>query len=342
MVLSFKKHHLFAVLLLIILASNITLYHTSFGRSIIPANSSGVVLGSMLDIILFCPILLMLYLKKMTIKHAIIFFAAGCIAVRFIIPLQHLEPFKAVSYIGFAIEGAFILFELALLAAFIRYVPRILKSVRSDQRPLLYSFTDAIRAHTSRNPIVQIFCSEMLVFYYALFSWKKPIPTGITLYKNSSLLAFQIMMIHAIIIETIGIHYWLHSKMPLLSIILLVLNIYSVVFFLADIQALRLTPVHVTKDAMYLSLGMIKRAKVEFANIEEIIDDPQILQQKPSKDTLDFVARDFETVHPQIILKMKTPQKAVLAMGMEKQFNYVAIKCDQIEELKRILSEKIA
>lgn len=149
------------------------------------------------------------------------------------------------------------------------------------------------------------------------------------------------MMIHAIVIETIGIHYWLHDKAAILSIVLLLLNVYSVVFFLADLQALRLNPVYANNSAVYLSLGLMKRAKIDYSNVECMIDDSSILESKLSKDTIDFVIRDFEKVYPDFILKMKTPQKVVLFMGIEKNYNYVAVKSDSPSELKERIKDNV-
>ena len=187
------------------------------------------------------------------------------------------------------------------------------------------------------NLIIQIIRAELLVFYYAISSWRSPIPNGITVYKKSSFIALQVMLIHAIIVTTLRIHYWLHDKAPLLSIILLVLNIYSLLFFLGDMQALRLNPIYATNNSIYISLGLMKRTEIHYTNIEAIIDEPEILQKKLSKNTVDFMIRDFEKVYPDIILKMKKPQKVTLFMGREKEFDFVAIRSDYPEQLKQLI-----
>ena len=221
-----------------------------------------------------------------------------------------------------------------LLITFVRYVPRILSTIKESKLPVLFSFSHAVNKYVQHNPIIQMLCSELLMFYYAFASWKGVAPTGITMYKKSSFIAFQIMMIHAIVVETLGVHYWLHTKAPIVSIVLLVVNIYSILFFLADLQALRLNPIHCTSNSFYISLGLMKRAKIDYANIEAIIEEPEILQSKLSKNTIDFVLRDFEKVYPDIILKMKSPQKVTLFMGIEKQYDFIAIKSDAPLELK--------
>lgn len=336
-----KAKPIWLVMLLLVLSSNFLLYQTSFGTGLLPEKTKLVVLGSLVDLIIVAPIFMMLYLNKFTIKTTIMLSALGCVLLRFFIPSSLLEPFETITWIGIMAEGCLIVLELLLIVTFVRYMPKIIDEIKQSCLPVLFSFSHAADRYVKNQPIIQIICSESLMFYYAFASWKNVPRSGITLYKKSSYVAFQLMMIHAIVIETIGIHYWLHDKAPLLSIVLLALNIYSVIFFLADVQALRLNPIYSDKDAIYLSLGLMKRTKIEYSNVECIIEDPAVLEQKLSKDTIDFVLRDFEKVYPDFIIKMKTPQKAVLFMGLEKEYNYVAVKSDFPSELKELINTTI-
>ncbi|MGE7921475.1 beta-carotene 15,15'-monooxygenase [Viridibacillus sp. NPDC093762] len=329
-----KAKPMWIIMLVLIFSSNFMLYQTSIGSKILPEETQSIVLGSMLDLIILLPLFIMLYHNKFTVKSAIILSALGCILIRFLIPSSLLEPYETITWIGIVVEGCIILLELFLIITFIRYMPKILNEVKRSNLPVVFSFSQAVEHYVRNNPIIQMICSELLMLYYAFSSWKNTAPIGITMYKKSSFIAFQIMMIHAIIVETLGVHYWLHEKAPILSIILLVLNIYSVIFFLADLQALRLNPIHFTNESFYLSLGLMKRAKIDYSNVECMIEDSTILERKLSKDTIDFVIRDFEKVYPDLILKMKTPQKVTLFMGIEKEYNYVAIKTDAPIELK--------
>lgn len=332
-----KKHNVWLAFLLLVLASNYMLYNTSFGLSIIKGESQGVVVGSMIDFVLVMPVLFMLYKRKFTVKQTILLAATGCIAARFIIPMEYLKPFVAVTWVGFAIEGALVLLEVLLLVTLVRYMPQILKDVRESALPDLFSFAKSVEVRVPKHPIIQIICAEFLMFYYAFASWKRKPKMGLTLHQNSSYLAFQIMIIHAIVIETMGIHWWLHEKSMILSIILLLFNIYSIVFFVADMQAVRLNPVYVKNDRFYLSLGLMKRAEICFADIEEIIEDKEILEGKLSKDTMDFVARDFGEAYPQFILNMKEPIDVTFMLGIKKQYKKVAIKADQVQEFRNML-----
>ncbi|MGG0239151.1 beta-carotene 15,15'-monooxygenase [Bacillus rhizoplanae] len=336
-----RGKYIWLLLLFAIFCSNYMLYHTHIGNNLLPPKTNGVVLGSLLDLVIMLPLLFMLYSKKFSVKTAIILSATGCILARFLIPNHLLEPFVSITWAGIVVEAALIIFEIILIVTFVRYMPKIVRKVKMSALPVVFSFPHAIDEYVKKNLIIHVICSEAMMFYYAFFSWKKAPPTGITLYKSSSYIAFQMMMIHAIVIETLGFHWWLHDKSMVISIILLVLNMYSVIFFLADIQAIRLNPIYINNGSMFLSLGLLKRTEIQFENIECIIEDPAILKSKLSKDTIDFIVRDFEKVYPDMILKMKKPVRATLFMGIQKEYSQIAIRSDNPTQLKEIILNKI-
>ncbi|UDK97411.1 beta-carotene 15,15'-monooxygenase [Lysinibacillus sphaericus] len=334
-----KKQNIWMAFLVVVLISNYSLYNTGLGMSILPAETAGVVFGSLLDFIVVIPVLFMLYKRKFSIKYAIVLAATGCIAARFIIPMDHLQPYVAVTWAGFAIEGALIVTELLFVTTLVYYLPKIIADVRASSLPDIFSFPQAVEKHAPKYRIIQMLCTDLLVLYYGFASWKRKERAGLTLHKNSSYIAFQIMMIHAIVIETIGIHWWLHEKSMLLSILLLIINIYSVLFFIADMQAIRLNPIYATSDSLYLSLGLMKRATIRFDAIAKVEENPELLKEKLSKDTIDFIARDFGEAYPHMILQMKEPVEVTFMLGLKKRYNKVAIKVDQVQELRDILRQ---
>jgi hypothetical protein len=315
---------------------------------VLPEETKWVILGSFIDLAIVSPLLVLAIYKKrnFTIKRFIFLMAGGVILARIIIPTKYFEPFVAISYIGIAMEGLLVLFELSLLFMLVRYMPAIIRQVRMSDKGLLFSFPAAIEEKVHKHAILQIVASEILMFYYAFSSWRKKTPIGeeyFTLHRKSSLVAFQIMMIHAIIIETIGFHWWLHDKSILLSILLLILNIYTVIFFLGDIQSVRLNPVKVTDYYLYLSLGLAKKMALSLDDISSITMDQTLLEEKiNTKTTIDFIARDFETVHPHMILELKKPCLATLFLGKEKTYTRVALRMDDSIQFYEMLREHIA
>ncbi|MFD3449530.1 hypothetical protein ACFDTO_33670 [Microbacteriaceae bacterium 4G12] len=339
-----SRHIVWLFFFVLVLGSNFALYHFPLGAQLLPADANGVVLGSMLDLTIIAPVLFLAWRRKLNWKNLMMMMAGGLIVARFMIPMEYLAPFTALTSVGFVVEGLFLLLEVLLLVTLFKYLPEIIRTVKKSSLPLLFSFSHAVEEKVKKHPLIQVVCSEMLMFYYAFGSWKqkpKQKENTVTLYKNSSFMAFQLMMIHAIVIETLGIHWWLHDKSFILSIILFVINVYSVILFLGNIQAVRLNPLQFEHDRMYLSLGLMKRMEIGWEDIEEVIDDPTILEQKLSETTIDFVARDFETVYPHVILKLKRPVEATLLMGIKRQYEQVAIRVDDVGTFKEMLRQKV-
>lgn len=338
-----QRNFLF-ILLLLVVGSNISLYHTSFGLSLLQQEPNGVVIGSMIDLALVSPILFIAWKRMWSWKNIVIGIASGLVLARFLIPIEYLEPFEAVTWAGFAVEGVLLIVEVSLIVIFFKYMPKIIRSAKNSSLPLTFSFANAVDKHAGSAFIIKVICSELLMFYYAFASWRKKFqlqPNQFTLHQKTSMIAFQVMVIHAIIFETVGIHWWLHEKSIVISLILLIFNLYSVFIFLADIQALRLNPLQITSEGIHVSLGLMKRMEIKWTEIEAVIEDTEQLQQKPSKKTIEFIARDFEKVYPDVILKLKQPVKAHLIMGIEKEFEQVSIKVDEPQQFIAKLKEEL-
>ncbi|MBK3495697.1 beta-carotene 15,15'-monooxygenase [Viridibacillus sp. YIM B01967] len=341
------KSYIWMALLVLVLSTNFALYRTPLSGIILQEETKAVILGSLLDLAIVIPLLILAIDRKnkFTIKRFIMLMAGGLIFAKLLIPAHHLEPFVAFSYVGFAIEGSVVLLELSLIGLLFILMPAVMREVRTYDEDLLFAFPKAVQQKVSKKRIVQMIVSDLLMYYYAFASWKKPIPVAsntFTLHKKSSLLAFQIMLIHAIVIETIGIHWWLHEKSMVLSIILLVLNVYTVIFFLGDIQAVRLNPVRLKEQKLYLSLGLAKQMELSIDDIESITIDQEELEKKlDSKTAIEFVARDFEVVHPHVILELKKPCTASILLGFKKQYSRVAIRLDDPATFKQALQQHL-
>src|SRR5699024_12134853 len=137
--------------------------------------------------------------------------------------MEYLAPYVAVTWVGFAIDGTIVLFEVFLLVLLVKRFPRAVRHVKSSSYSTIFSFSDVIEKQVSSKLIIKIICTEILMFYYAFGSWGKKLTAErentFTLHKNSSLIALYMMAIHSILLETIAVHWWLHSKFPVISII---------------------------------------------------------------------------------------------------------------------------
>lgn len=329
-----SKSPFLLVLLLLVLSTNLALYRLPLPVLPAPADATGVILGSLFDFSIVAPLLLLAMTRKkgFTVKRFITFMVLGIVAARFIIPAAYFEPFKFVPYVAIGMEGIIVLAELGLIFLLLKHMPRIIRDIKSSEEGPLFSFAALVEKRVGSHLLIKIISAEILMFYYAFASWKKrPFVGGnrFTMHTKTSYIAFQVMIIHAIVVETFGIHWWLHGKSLILSIVLLVLNVYSVIFFIGDIQALRLNPLIVDDKKIRISLGLGKRMTIPLDEIAHIAwGDEAANENLKAKGIVDFIVRDLEAVTPQCVITFKRPLKATLFLGFEKEFTKAALRVD--------------
>ncbi len=338
-----SKSPFLLLLLILVLSANLALYRLPISILPAPSDATWVIIGSLIDFSIVAPLLILAMTRKkgFTVKRFFSFMVLGIVAARFIIPTAYFAPFKFLAYTAVAVEVIIVLAEVGLIFILLKHIPRIIRDVKSSGEGPLFTFPTAVEKRVGRHPLVRIISAETIMFYYAFASWKKHPTVGenrFTLHTQTSFIAFYIMLIHALVIETFGIHWWLHDKSLILSIVLLVLNVYSVIFFIGDIQAVRLNPLIVDDKQIRVSLGLGKRMVIPLAEIENIAwADEAANENLKAKGIIDFIARDFEEVTPQCVITFKQPLKATLFLGFEKSFLKAAIRVDDPVRFRQLL-----
>lgn len=324
----------FAFLLLVLL-SNFLLYRPQVQDLFSIQLNSGAAIGSLIDLTIVAP-LLVYATFKITVKQTIGLMVGGLVIARLVIPYEFFAPFSGLLYLGIAFETFFILAELSLIFLVIYKIPTIKAHMTKMNTSAFYSLIPSVKEAVTKNFLIRVMVSELLMFYYALFTWKKKAPSHsnvITLHKKTSYIAFNIMLIHAIIIETIGLHWWLHDKSAILSLVLLIFNIYSVLYFLADIQVTRLHPAEIKEGKLYIAQGLSSRIIVPLHVIKEVEWGAKITD----KSILRFMYRDIESIEPQALIHLHTPVEVTMLMGKEKKVTMFAIRVDEPQKLKDLL-----
>lgn len=330
-----RKANLTLAFLLLVLTTNFLLYQPGVQEFLTLQLTSGAVIGSLIDLTIVAPLLVRVAFK-ISIKQTIALMVSGLVIAMFLVPVELYAPYKEVLYIGLAAEGILLFAELALIFVVIRKASVIRSCMIKMNEEPIYSLLPSIEKVATKNVFIRILISEFLMFYYAFFSWKKIIPRHsgvVTMHEKTSAIAMNIMLIHAIAIETIGLHWWLHEKSLILSLILLILNIYTVIFFVADIQITRLHPLEIKNDKLYITQGLTARIIVPLPMIKEV----EWITTLPGKDALQFMYKDFEKVEPQVVIHLHEPIEATMFMGMKKSVTEFAIRVDEPEKLKELL-----
>jgi hypothetical protein len=341
---------LYVILASLILATNYILYRTPiFGP--VP---EGAVIGSLLDLLIILPLLtyFMIIRKRYSLKYMGIVIFAGFAAAYFIVPQQHLSDYPFLPYLLIVSEGAFLLVELYIAYTVITRLPKLLKEYKtlaSRNSFFLFNIRKAVETSLPDNTAARIFVTEFSMFHYSLFSWKVKVQIDhgmtFTYHKKTSVNAVYIMIIHAIAIESVGLHYFLHSWNPVVSYILLILNIYGILFMLAELQATRLTPFLLTEDHLLLQTGFSSSMHLPLSNIKEIkrYDGPEKFSRKEQKGLFDARVPDLIQEKPMFEILLYEPQDVHFIYGLKRKANRIVLNVDEPDvfyhELQRSLPE---
>lgn len=337
----------FISLLTLVVGSNILLYQLDMMQPL----SKEVALGSLVDFLIVVPLITYFFIirKRYSLKYLLLVLLAGYGTAWLIIPQGYLASYSFVKYILFAGEGALFLLESYIVFKLMTKMPAIIKFYQSNSvefSTFPYRLEQAFTRYLKPNRFLEIISSEITMFYYSLFSWrKKPLQSGLvfTSHKKTSAIAVYVMLIHALILESVGFHFLLHSWNEIVAIIALVLNLYTLLIFLAEIQAIRLTPFIITNQHLYLQVGIMKQLIVPIEEIKSIhyYEGPEKLSKEEEKIVFDACMPDFMREKPAIEIELYSPQETKMMYGFKKKVTKVHLRPDEPHMFFETLKTKI-
>lgn len=345
--ISRKRKSIWIGLVVIIALSN----YLAYALPIVPAVPKEMVIGSLFDFLIVIPVITYFFIirKRYSLKYLFPVVIAGYIAAKFIIPSDYFQSFSFVTYILIAGELAFLCLELFILYKIARALPKIIrcyKQYKNEYPSFAFAIDKAFEDTLKRSTVVDVIVSECKLLYYALFSWRTKMPESqhvFSYHKKTGAIPFYIMLIHATLIESIGFHYLLHQWNEIVAWILLVVNIYGILYFLAEIQALRTNPYIITETEIIIQVGFGKKIVVPFSKIEEItFYKGAAVTKEEEKEVFEATVMEFIKEPATFEMKLKEPLTAQLLYGFTKTVNRVHINVDDERRFYEAIVEKIA
>ncbi|MDE7553988.1 hypothetical protein NGF20_25435, partial [Bacillus tropicus] len=190
---------------------------------------------------------------------------------------------------------------------------------------------------------IDIIVTECKLIYYAFLSWREKVPEGESVYsyhKKTGAIGVYIMIIHATVIESVGFHYLLHQWNPVVAWALLILNVYAMFYFLAEIQAMRKNPIIVTEQKVIIQIGLGKKIIIPFTQIDKIEFYKGELLKK-EKEVLDATVMEFIKEPPTFEITLKGSVKAQLLYGFSKTVSRVHLNVDEERKFYDAVMEKL-
>ncbi|MBN3553385.1 hypothetical protein JYA63_03845 [Fictibacillus nanhaiensis] len=332
---------------LLIIGSNVILYQTTYFQPV----PTSVLIGSMFDFLLVIPLLTYYFIirKRYSWKLTLLVALVSYAFASWIIPDDLMKSVSLIPKALLLLEAGFISIELYLLFIVCRKLPKVKKTYKeiNGELPFLLRIKQAVNLHFMKSRLIDSLISEVTMLYYAFFSWHRAPMINeqtFTYHKNTSYVALQLMLIHALIIESVGLHYFFSQWNHTVSLILLFINIYSILFLIGQMQAVKKVPVIVTEHSLILNIGFIKSLDLPFKYIQEwkTYEGPDELSAAEMKYTFEARVSDFIPEKPNIELLLKIPVRSEIIYGFKKDVTRVVIKVDEPAELMRLIDKRMA
>ncbi|MEH7222727.1 hypothetical protein V7112_02845 [Bacillus sp. JJ1566] len=355
MVQSFKKNrsiYLFVFLALLILSSNYTLMILQPLGPI----TEPLILASLFDLTIVLPLFFYLFVvrNRLSLVTLLPVIIGGFWFAYFIVPNRELAIFDYVKYGIYGLEGLFIVIELLLAAMLLRKIPTLYQNYKKQTEIDYYyptAMRRALKTTFGQKKLIDILVYDFSIFYYGFFAWKKKWvdrthTRSFTIHINSGYFGLFIMLVHAMVIEVIGVHFLIaHFWSPTAAWIFTALDLYALLWIIADYHAVRLSPIVIKDDKLFAQVGIRREIEVDLKTIKSI--QPTITGKKErARENHSFaitLPNLFEE-DPQFEIELTEPVLASLPFGMKKEMTKLYVTVDDKEaflhEMSNLLEEK--
>ncbi|MFS0862454.1 hypothetical protein [Fredinandcohnia sp. 179-A 10B2 NHS] len=266
----------------------------------------------------------------------------------FIVPHHELAVFSYVKYSIYALEAIFIAIELALGIILLRKIPTLIRNYKKRKElDFFFSTTlrNAFRETFGQKKFADILVFDFSIFYYGLFVWKKKwqpnenVGEVFSFHTKSGYFGIFIMLVHAMVIEVIGVHFLIAQWSTTAAWIFTAFDVYALLWIIADYHAVRLSPIVLSNGRLYAQVGVRRGIEVNLDNIKSVsstITDKK--SRNREKNSFAITLPDFFEEDPQFEIELKEPTIAILPFGKQKEITKLYVTVDEKDKFQHMLN----
>lgn len=343
-----KSYLIFACLALLIITSNVALMKTE----IYPVVTPPMALASFIDLTLVLPFLCYLFVVRkrrsaVTLLPVLLF---GFWIAYFIVPHSKMPFFDFIKYSVYGVEALFILAELFLAVYLVRKIPGFVSNYRKFKKTEFF-FPVILRKTLyktfGQKRMADVLVTDFSAFHYGLFSWrKKPAAPDravvFSYHKNTDFFGLFIMMVHAMAIEVIALHFVMLLVSELAAWIVTALDLYALLWIIAYYQAVRLCPVIVDNRRIAIQKGTTASVEIPLSYIASLGKVPSSNKRlKKEKNAFFLTLPGFIEEPPQFVIQLQTPVTVHYPFWVKKEVTKLYFTVDEKHRFYETVSERI-
>ena len=182
--------------------------------------------------------------------------------------------------------------------------------------------------------------TEITVFYYAFFDWKKRAlkENEFSYHKTSGTISLLVAIIILIAVETAAIHILLSKWNTTVAWILTFLSIYSIIQILGFLKSMFKRPISIANGKLQLRYGIMNETTVDLKDIESIeLSSKEIELNKETRKLSIFGALESHNV----VIYLKKEHTLIGLYGIKRRFKIVALHIDDKTEFESQLKNAL-
>ncbi|WP_298512261.1 hypothetical protein [uncultured Kordia sp.] len=288
------------------------------------------------DLLLTIPIVYFLLIRKTSIPKTTIvpIMIIGLLLGFYALPeanQQYLQLFKAwflpVIEVG--------------VASFIIYKVRKAVLFHKAQENKFLDFFTALKttcAEILPKPVVIPFATEISIFYYGIFYWKrrKLAKNEFSNHKESGSLALLFVLIFLIAIEIVPVHILLAKWSDVAAWILTILSAYSGLQIFGYAKSLMKRPIAIEENRLLLRYGIMQEAEIPLEDIKEITLSSKELDKEENIVKLALLG---EMESHNVIIETNSEHTLRGLFGIQKTFTKIALHVDTPVDFKKYIND---
>ncbi|HZG66963.1 MAG TPA: hypothetical protein VEZ12_09480 [Herpetosiphonaceae bacterium] len=264
-------------------------------------------------------------------------FIVAILLARLILPSSGQMYLDRVEYLLPLVEGCALVYGLLKARTVARHYRQV--------RPTAVYAGDALEAglrHTfGSSRMIGLLVTELSIPYYVVFGWFRsfkntnPANVPISCHRRSGYGAVIGMFTAMIVLETIGLHLVIQHWSATAAWILTAVSIYSLLWIIGDYHAIRLHPIVLGTQALYIRTGLRWRVDVDWTNIADVRRMTPV--RKPTQGFLNAAVYG----EPRFVLQLKKPVIAYGLFGMQKHVSQIGLTVDDETLFLRELNKRL-
>ncbi|MDO4230403.1 MAG: hypothetical protein Q4C98_11365 [Capnocytophaga sp.] len=287
------------------------------------------------DLLVSIPVIYFLLIRKTAFskKSSVLVLIFGIIIGSYIIPTENQ------TYINIAKKWIVPIIELSLMIFVFAKIFQTIKKYRTEMKYQFdfYTLSKSIFNQIMPNRIANFLATEITVFYYSFFIWKKKseFQNEFTTHKNSSVISFLGAFIFIILIETITVHLLASQWNTIVAWILTGLSLYSTMTIFGIIKSIIYRRSRVENNEVILYFGILSEIKMNIDDIEkiELITKGVNQEDKSNQGLSPFENMDgYNTV-----IYLKNEHQINGLYGFQRKCKNIRLKLDDNQKFKELI-----